>query len=785
MKQNILGTWWLASFLAAAFCVSGKAHAAEPSELDALQAAVQAADEQVKAAEQAYNAYYQEWDSLEMARSATREIAVSARRRAEADLEQLLAARQAVAQKTDALKAARQAAEGSDAAAVQQGVAQAAAELEEAQQRLDQKTQTMRQSGTQMAREQRLAHERIEQLKKSEEKLAELLSNVWTARRKALELKAQRAERAAQQAEGAEPAQATEAAGQALAARRAVYEADVVAIWEKQLLIQVLMRDQTTAVAHGHSADAARIAERLVEAETDSQANQFFQEFAAEQRRYEADNQQRLAALDRQIQEAGQGTYPLLAKAMGGLDPLSPDEWDYAKARHLAVRAGFGATPEQIQHLCDMGLYAAVDYLVDYYGHPPAPVPLDPAPARPASPLASKLVHSWTRANASSSQGGMDLGGLRRWWLRRMVESPRPLQEKLVLFWHGHFATQQSVVGNTYTMYQQNQLLREHAAGNFGAMLYGIIHDPAMIRYLDNNSNSKAHPNENLAREIMELFSMGAYQGYTETDVREAARALTGYTLDGSAGQFRFQGAEHDGGAKTIFGHPGHWTGDDLVQLILQQPSTSRFVAGKTFAYFAYDEPNPLLVERLANVLRYHNYELAPMLKNLFLSEEFYSERALGTQIKSPVQLVVGMLRDMGASQAVDYGRVDAVLGEMGQQLFEPPDVRGWRYGRAWISAGRIFSRYNALADLIRTTQAIDLVGFVEQGGCERPEQVIDYLAQSCLLCPMRAETRQQLIEYLGELPARSEWSGQRDELNERLRSVLILMTSMPEYQMT
>ena len=155
---------------------------------------------------------------------------------------------------------------------------------------------------------------------------------------------------------------------------------------------------------------------------------------------------------------------------------------------------------------------------------------------------------------ARPSINAAQLDQLRRWWLQRMVSSSRPLQEKLTLFWHGHFATQNSTVNDSYTMFKQNELFREHAAGNFGALLNGLIHDPAMIRYLDNNSNVKEHPNENLAREILELFSMGAYQGYDEKDVREAARALTGYTIDRQHGQFRYDATKHDTGEKTIFG---------------------------------------------------------------------------------------------------------------------------------------------------------------------------------------------------------------------------------------
>ncbi|MCP5110778.1 MAG: DUF1800 domain-containing protein, partial [bacterium] len=252
-----------------------------------------------------------------------------------------------------------------------------------------------------------------------------------------------------------------------------------------------------------------------------------------------------------------------------------------------------------------------------------------------------------------------------------------------------------------FSMYRQNQLFRENAAGNFRGLLYGILHDAAMIRYLDNNKNVKGHPNENLAREIMELFAMGEDQGYTEADIREAGRALTGYNFDHSTGQFRLNLNEHDAGEKTIFGKKGPWTGDDLVRLILEQPATSRFVAQRLFEFFAHQEPADETVEKLAAVLRAGDYELRPMLKNLFQSEAFYSEEAMGTKIKSPVQLVAGMMRDLGVKGISDYAQLDTAVGAMGQKLLEPPDVKGWRRGRSWISANRMFARYNSSAELL------------------------------------------------------------------------------------
>lgn len=189
-------------------------------------------------------------------------------------------------------------------------------------------------------------------------------------------------------------------------------------------------------------------------------------------------------------------------------------------------------------------------------------------------------------------------------------------------------------------------------------------------------------------------------------------------------------------------------------------------------------------------MLRYHNYELAPSLKNLFLSKEFYSERAMNTQIKCPVQLVVGALHDLGVRRLSDYGVLDRMTQQMGQQLFEPPDVKGWRYGRNWITTDRLFTRYNAVAELIRSVpqagcQGVDMVALVQQGGCGTAAEVVDYLTKTCLLVPLTAEKRSEMIGYLGELPPQGEWTQRHDELNERLRNLLIFVTSLPEYQMS
>lgn len=766
--------------------------------------------------------YSQEWNSREMARSATREISRSERQRAEEALGKLHAAQEAVRQTAAVAEAARKAAaaeqQPASKPALDEAATQASAAEASARKLLEEAIETLRAATGSLLADSRDADRAANELLVSERILRDKMAAARAAERAVAELEAKAADEASREAGNralaeleqaknalADDRAAGEATQRALAALqakaaakgkadeawRAVREIEALSAWEAQLWEGVQKGTAQQLVEQtGH---AGQIAEKAAAAESDAERKQSLAKFVEEEALAKAGAEKLIAEKDAAFEAAVPHVYPLRAAAMGGLKPLAADAWNIAKARHLLVRAGFGGTPQQVEKLHAMGLYKAVDYLVDFHRQPAAAAALDGAPLTPAPPLEDKLRNAFVRQQAASvrqSITGDQLGRLRRWWLERLVESPRPLQEKLTLFWHGHFATQQSVVENSYTLYHQNQLFREHAAGNFGGLLYGIVHDPVMIRYLDNNLNVKGHPNENLAREIMELFAMGEDQGYTEADIREAARALTGYTYDHSTGQFRVVLDKHDEGEKTIFGQKGPWTGDDLARLILAQPSTARFVAGKLFEFFAYRGPSRETVDQLASVLRANQYEMAPMLKNLFLSEEFYGDRSQGTQIKSPVDLVVGFLRDLGVQELSSYAEMDGMIQEMGQELFEPPDVKGWRYGRSWISANRMLLRYNSAARLVHAApqpgrKGLDLVGVLERGGCQSSADAVNCLTTTCFVKPLNEQQRKKLMDFLGPLPPPPEWSNRREEINNRLRTLLILMISTPEFQMT
>ncbi len=495
------------------------------------------------------------------------------------------------------------------------------------------------------------------------------------------------------------------------------------------------------------------------------------------------DGEQEIQKLTVALRAAQEPAAAAHAAVLGGLAPLAADQWDYSKARHLLVRAGFGGSPDEVQRLYEMGLHDAVDYLVNIDDQPTMHLTFEPRRLERAEPWESRLEDSERRdlSDRRRRREREQQAALRRWWLQRMAESPRPLQEKLALFWHDHFAVQYRDLNRTSLVYQQNELFRTYGCDSYAALLRGIVHDPAMIRYLNNDRNFKGNGNENLGREILELFSMGEGQGYTENDLREASRALTGYSYDPATEQFRFLALRHDETSKTIFGRKGAWGGDDLVDLILRQPATAQYITQKLFAFFAYEQPDSETIDRLAHVLRNGNYDLRPMLKNLFLSEQFYSERARGTHIKGPVELVVGAIRDLGLDE-VDYASVDSMVGQMGQTLFEPPNVAGWDEDRAWVNAERILVRYNRVADLVERSN-VDLVARLQEQGLRSSEEVVNYLAKMCLVRNLDETKRQELMAFLGEMPPAEEWENSQ-QLNAKLRALVVLLMSTPESQM-
>lgn len=409
------------------------------------------------------------------------------------------------------------------------------------------------------------------------------------------------------------------------------------------------------------------------------------------------------------------------------LSPITPREWTPALAAHLLERAGFGGTPQDVARLAAMTPQQAVDWLVDYEkvesGLPkfdesviwdPGMDPFPPSRAeavriarekgiglgapvlpegaqRRLQPVVDKFFYSLAANNIETQRLGL-------WWANRMLATNRPLEEKLTLFWHGHFATGENKVRDYRMMLQQNLMFRAHASGNFRDLLVGLLKDPAMLVFLDNGENIKAHPNENFGRELLELFTMGV-GNYSEKDVREAARAFTGWTNDVLA--FKLDAAQHDEGLKTFLGTSGPLGGEAIIDIILRQPVTAEFVAAKLYRFFVRDEVAPALKAELGRTFRDHDYQLKPLLRRMLLSRDFYSDASVATQIKSPVQLVVSTYKKMGLTEVPtipDFGRLTARLG---QSLFDPPNVAGWAGGRTWITPSTLLERGNLFRDVL------------------------------------------------------------------------------------
>jgi uncharacterized protein (DUF1800 family) len=407
-----------------------------------------------------------------------------------------------------------------------------------------------------------------------------------------------------------------------------------------------------------------------------------------------------------------------MAGALEPFVPSSSDPWDARKAAHLLRRAGFGPLPDEVERAVAAGPDRAVETLFQFPAEPEPPAvftdvrgaehQLEAAVAAllAAHEKVNLQAHPELRGlyNEAGRAHGRALVAVAAWWLERMAASPAPLQEKLTLFWHGHFTSAFGDVHDAMAMFNQNALFRRQAAGNFAALLDGVARDPAMLRYLNNDTNRKGHPNENWARELMELFTMGIGH-YAETDVKESARAWTGWTLrDFRTGEgrrlFDFKPAIHDDGDKVFLGRQGPWDGTDIMRILLAQEATPRFIAGKLAAFFVAPDPAPALVDAMARELRASNYEVAPALRALFRSRAFYQPSVMLAQVKGPVEFAVGAVRHLGITGA-DWVRVYQAAGAMGQRLFFPPTVAGWRGGTTWINAGTVFARTDLAAALV------------------------------------------------------------------------------------
>ena len=458
---------------------------------------------------------------------------------------------------------------------------------------------------------------------------------------------------------------------------------------------------------------------------------------------------------------------------------------NYKDTAHLLRRAGFGADPATIHAAAQAGLSATTDALL----HPEkTPDTLDDP----------GILNGLVSLIPPSKNGGMPTQAVKMWWVHRMIASPHPLVEKMTLFWHGHFTSKDGGTAGE-VLYKQNQMFRQNALGSFRTLTLAVARDPEMLRYLNGNQNYKAHPNENFARELMELFTTGIGH-YTEDDVKAAARAFSGWNLRG--GEFYFNERQHDNDPKTFLGKTGNWNGDDIVNILVAHPATAQRLCGQLFAYFAYPNPEPEVMNALVQTYFTSGYDIRAVVGQIFQSRAFYSDKARYAVIKSPAQYVIGTVKMLGLSQAVELALSDitpandmaanqatiappeipgqsapalttpavtrpqiagrklgilaglpGAMRSMGQDLLAPPSVKGWDGGEAWINTSTLLARINYADAISRSRvlfggQSAQLTVYLQQNNLA-PEAWVDHLAETLGPLPLTPSTRQALIEYV------------------------------------
>lgn len=437
----------------------------------------------------------------------------------------------------------------------------------------------------------------------------------------------------------------------------------------------------------------------------------------------------------------------------------SPDApWNRRRVAHLYRRAGFAATWSQLESGVQSGPAATLDRLFA------------------ESPAATEFETESQRM-ARSVVAGNDVAQLSAWWLYRMAVTPRPLLEQSLLFWHGHFATSGAKVESGLQMHAQFNLLRTHAWGPFEPLVQAISRDPAMLIWLDSTANRKTHPNENYARELMELFCLGV-GNYTEHDIQEIARAFTGWEIQ--YGKFRFTPHHHDAGEKAFLGQRGNFNGDDAVRIVLAQPAAARFIARKLIRYFVCDEPQApdALVEPLAAELRANELNTGRAIRTILASNLFHSPAAIGRKIRAPVELAIGVLRAFDGR--TNFHELHAALDRLGQGVFFPPNVKGWDGGRTWINSATLLGRANLVAALVdreesRFAGSRGLAAVALRDGLTTPAATVDRLAELLVAVPLTPQVRTALLDVA---------IAAGDDHHRRTRDVLVLLAALPEFQL-
>jgi uncharacterized protein (DUF1800 family) len=455
-----------------------------------------------------------------------------------------------------------------------------------------------------------------------------------------------------------------------------------------------------------------------------------------------------------------------------------PINWTGDAAAHLLRRAGFGGTPSEIDDLAARGLEGAVSRLVDYEA-------ID--------------IAAYEQALTAKNYNLANVRGLQQWFLDRMAFSPRPLEEKMTYFWNLHWTSGVSKVRGVTLLHNQNKTERQYAVGKFDDLVVKISQDPAMLVWLDNALNRAGRPNENYGRELMELFCLGIGH-YSENDVREVSRALTGWTVQNFRQADNYNGATfldnpafHDNGAKTILGQSGNWNGYDAIRIILDASDaegsiSGRFIGSKLWSFFAYEYPPPHVVHELSDVYVASGRSIREVVRAIFLHPEFYEAHSRKTWVRSPVEYAVAAVRM--AEATTDFATPSNSLAGMGQVLFNPEDAKGWDWGTAWMNTGTLFAR-SAMGNTLCTNRGnsgtrFDPNRLLAGRDASTAEKVVDLLADRFNVGDVSPAIRLSWIEYMNanDDGSRGNWTNTTANVDKKVRGLVHLMLTSPAFHL-
>ena len=468
-------------------------------------------------------------------------------------------------------------------------------------------------------------------------------------------------------------------------------------------------------------------------------------------------------------------------------------ESNIALMAHLMRRAGFGASRDELERCVEQGYETTVEELLD---------------ASNPNNMPDDIIR---RYHAEQSEL-RDLAGSAAYWMYRMISTESPLEEKMALFWHGLFATGYTKLNQARSQLNQVEMFRRSGLGAFDGLLLEISRDPAMLVWLDNQDNHGEAINENYGRELLELFSMGI-GNYTEDDIKECARAFTGWTLGNAeymsvraykdsiwpysriAWHFDYRDEDHDDGEKTFLGETGNFNGDDIIRIIAKQDATAEFICTRLFQFFAADEvteEGQRCIAAMKETYFESGYQIRNVLRTLFNSEYFRSNEARFARVKGPVEMVVGAIRTAGSHQSPELGieRVSNNMLYMGQGLLQPPTVEGWHEGAEWIDSGSLVERVNFAAKELSDVNSPGIRAIIDRlaatgDGVLSPEQFADGCVDLLGPIDVADDTRSVLVEFAsrqGELDLREREPG--DESERRVGNMLRLIAATREYQL-